>query len=170
MKTFAHTESGQAVDPAPATDAAEYISRFSTEITASWSVEEVPNGTQHGATPDGQGGWINPSDPVPVLQYSMLSGSGFEAYSVATLAAVNGTDAATALARMGEIIRGVRLAATNVDGKIEIAYQRYTAAMSPGGKFAASDVADFAATLGAAGMCAPDEATALAGLAAWPKR
>jgi hypothetical protein len=65
MSLFAHTETGKALDPQEADDADGYLKRFSGIDTDAWQVKEVPAGTQHGATPNGQGGWNNPPQPAP---------------------------------------------------------------------------------------------------------
>ena len=65
MTIFAHTESGKALQPLENASADEYLSRFTPDVTEGWVVTQVPDGTEHGATPDGHGGWINPSPPAP---------------------------------------------------------------------------------------------------------
>jgi len=60
MTTFAHTETGQALDPLTCLDIAEY-QKWSAMVPDSnaWVIVEVPDGTQHGAKPDNGGNYYN---------------------------------------------------------------------------------------------------------------
>jgi hypothetical protein len=69
MTTFAHTETGRALDPWPNDTPAHYLARFPGVDTSAWAVTQVEDGTTQGATPDGQGGWANAAAPItPVPQ------------------------------------------------------------------------------------------------------
>ena len=61
---YAHTETGKALEPQPAGSVADYI-RFvgSNRDTSGWNVVEVPAGTQHCATDNGNGTFTNPTAP-----------------------------------------------------------------------------------------------------------
>lgn len=65
MKTFAHVETGCALEPHPADDDGAYLKSFPGVDTSDWTVTGVPDDTQHGAKSDGQGGWVNPPAPKP---------------------------------------------------------------------------------------------------------
>lgn len=64
MPTFAHTETSCALDPQINDDAAGYAKRFG-DTSSKWTIEQVPDGTQHGAKSDGHGGWVNPVVVMP---------------------------------------------------------------------------------------------------------
>lgn len=64
MPTFAHTETGEVLDPIVDADEASYRARFNADAVSRWTIVEVADGTQHGARPDGQGGWVNPTPVV----------------------------------------------------------------------------------------------------------
>lgn len=64
MTTFAHIETGRALEPWPNASSADYLARFPGVNTSGWDVAQVPSGTAHGAISDGQGGWVNPASPV----------------------------------------------------------------------------------------------------------
>lgn len=71
MKYFAHIEEGPALEPQPADSPDLYIKYVGGgRDTSAWKVESVPDDTQHGAKPDGQGGWVNPkpTQPDPPVQ------------------------------------------------------------------------------------------------------
>lgn len=58
---YAHIETGVALEPQPALSVEDYIRLVAgNHDTSGWTIEKVPDGTAHGASPDGQGGWINP--------------------------------------------------------------------------------------------------------------
>lgn len=65
MTTFAHIETGFALDPQENGDQAGYEARFNAETIAKWQIVQVTDGTTHGASSDGQGGWVNPIPPAP---------------------------------------------------------------------------------------------------------
>lgn len=77
MTTFAHTESGQAIDPMAFPSESAYLANFNPHITASWQVTQVPDGTEQGATLV-NGTWTNPTPPAPAVpQPQPLSQLGF---------------------------------------------------------------------------------------------
>lgn len=93
MTTFAHIETGQALDPWENTTEGDYCARFPGIDTSGWDVSEVPDGTQHGAKSDGNGGWINPAEPSPPPSPpKALTKAEFQA-----LYAANGNDLTAAL-------------------------------------------------------------------------
>lgn len=67
--TFAHVETGQALDPAVNDLMGQYLARFAPAITKNWTVVQVPDGTQHNATAtqnqDGTWSTVNPPPPPP---------------------------------------------------------------------------------------------------------
>ncbi|CAB4202519.1 hypothetical protein UFOVP1623_42 [uncultured Caudovirales phage] len=65
MTTFAHTETGQAIDPREAEDKDAYYKVSNPDVRDKWTIERVPDGTAPGSTPDGNGGWTAPSKPPP---------------------------------------------------------------------------------------------------------
>lgn len=67
MPFFAHTETGKALDVHEHPDIAGYQT-WAACVPGSnaWTIVEVPKNTVHGATPDGQGGWTNPTPNIPV--------------------------------------------------------------------------------------------------------
>jgi hypothetical protein len=62
-KTCAHVEQTQALDPIPCISVDEYAKRFNSELTDKWLIVEVPDGTEHNASPGPKGTWINPAVP-----------------------------------------------------------------------------------------------------------
>lgn len=79
MPTFAHIESGVAMDPMVFPSQQAYLANFSSGITAAWQVTQVDDGSVDGATLiDGK--WTNPAAANPVTrqsQYQSLSQIGF---------------------------------------------------------------------------------------------
>lgn len=170
MPRFGHTENGYAMDCQDAADAEEYLTRFNSAVTAAWTVQTVDADTVDGATPKDGGGWNNPTPAVPPQMPVDMAGKEFHAYCATLLGVVNGNGFAAGMARMGVIVRAMRNAAPDLDGTVEIAYQRYVAASNPGGKFVYADAPPLFQALVGAGLCEAPEAAALADLANWPKR
>lgn len=65
MTTFAHIETGQALDPREAVSWDAYYDVSQPTLRDRWDITAVPDGTEHGATSDGNGGWVNPVKPTP---------------------------------------------------------------------------------------------------------
>lgn len=58
---YAHTESGQALDPQFADSEKAYRARYSDEAQVRWTVVRVPDDTQHNALSNGDGTYANPT-------------------------------------------------------------------------------------------------------------
>lgn len=167
MKYFAHTETNVALEPQPANDAYFYVKIVGGgRDTSAWKVEEVPEGTKHGAVSDGNGGWNNPMpasenphDPIP----KDLSGGDFHDYCATALGAANNVDALAGLTRMGDIIGQ---SAAVEGGLVRIAYERYKSASAPGGTFTLSQVTVLLAALVSAKIVTENEETAI--VTGWP--
>lgn len=65
MPTYAHIETGHALDVWRNDSLEEYAARF-PHHPENWDIAVVDAGTVHGATPDGHGGWDNPVVHVPI--------------------------------------------------------------------------------------------------------
>lgn len=168
MKTFAHVETGVALDPQVDTDAAAYRARFAPDVTQGWQVQSVPDGTVQGSTPDGHGGWTPPpAAPAPAPKVVELGGSEFHTYCATVLAQVNNTSQIDGMARLGDILNGLEVAAGH-GGLCRIAFERYRAAGVPGGKYNAADAAQLMGALQVANVVTAQESAAL--LAGWPKK
>lgn len=174
MTTFAHIETGTARDPQPAADAETYRNYFRAavpqpgqqDITAGWNVQKVPDGTQEGALPDGQGGWVNPVPAQVVPLPTKMGGVDFHNYCAAVLAQVNGISAQAGMARLGTILAG--LEASRVQGGLlMIAWLRYNAAGVPDGRYNYTDMPLLLGALQTAGIITAQESAAL--LANWPR-
>lgn len=119
MTTFAHTETGQALDPATANDSAEYAARFNAEAMIGWEIAQVPDGTRHGARSNGDGTYTSPAT-VSVARPLILSKTAFQDYAVLQL---GGGEAG--MARFTEIMDATSASAS---GAVRFAYARYEAA------------------------------------------
>lgn len=169
MPTFAHTESGSVLDPMAFPSEAAYRANFNAAAISGWQIVQVPDGTPPGATPDGQGGWAGPAAPVKApAQPAELSGTGFHNYVASALAVVNSTTGIQGMDRLGMIVRSLRLAAANAPGLLEIAYQRYTAAAVPGGRYTLADATTLLGALQAAGTVTAQEAAGV--IQGWPTK
>lgn len=72
MPRYAHTETGAALDPAEATSAQAYRARFAQDVSAGWTVDEVPANVAHGARVV-NGEWVNPPSVNAVPKPKLLS-------------------------------------------------------------------------------------------------
>ncbi len=63
MTTFAHTETGQALDPRIEKSKQDYYDKSSELVRDDWIIIQVPDGTQHGAKDNGDGTFSNPAPP-----------------------------------------------------------------------------------------------------------
>lgn len=66
--TCAHVETGQALDVQPCTTTADYLRRYTPEVTVNWVSTVVPNGTLHNAKLNPDGSYTNPvviAPPAP---------------------------------------------------------------------------------------------------------
>ena len=98
MTTFAHTETGKALDPHQNDIEAKYRARFNPALIANWSIVQVPDGTLHGATDNGDGTYTNPVKPPPPTVYKTLTKTEFQKYCHDRLT----------MARFGKIMRDAR--------------------------------------------------------------
>lgn len=176
MTTFAHVETGFALDPQPAPDEQSYRNYFrpaapqpgDIDITKGWNVQQVPDGTQQGAASDGQGGWVNPPPPVHAQpQPIQMTGVAFHDYCATVLATVNNTSATQGMARLGDILKSLQAAGAANGGLLMIAWVRYSAAGVKGGTYSFTDVQTLMAALQTAAIVQPPEAAAI--VANWPR-
>jgi hypothetical protein len=170
MPRFGHTENGYAMDCQDATDVEEYLARFNSEITAGWTVQTVDNDSVDGATPKEGRGWSNPTAQAPLTVPVQMAGKEFHEYCATVLGTVNSNGPVAGMTRMGVIVRDMRNAGPLVNGLVEIAYQRYTAASQPGGKFTYADLPPLVQALATASLCTAEEAAGLANPSSWPRR
>ena len=68
MTTFAHVGGGKALDCQEDSNLDAYLLRFTAVVIYGWMIaghviKQVPNGTQHGATDNGDGTYTNPPPP-----------------------------------------------------------------------------------------------------------
>jgi hypothetical protein len=104
MKTFAHIETGFALDPIERVDEAAYRALFTDEVVSQWTVAEVPTGTLHNAKRNEDGTYTNPVIPDPVLTPVVFDKVGFKDYCYGKL----GATTIEGLTRYGEIIQACR--------------------------------------------------------------
>lgn len=132
MATFAHIETGAALDPIERESADAYRALFAQSVTQSWTVAEVPDGTQHGAMPNGDGTYTNPANPQPQADV-VFDKADFKEYAygvLGTIALPNGTaqqKLEAGLARFGAIIMA---ADASTDASVFAAYDQYKDANS----------------------------------------
>lgn len=93
MTTYAHIETGQALDPWENDSQDEYLARFSGVDTDAWTVVSVPVGTKHGAKANGDGTYTNPSISPPPASFRSIDKAQFQ-----SLYAANGNDLTATLA------------------------------------------------------------------------
>lgn len=97
MSTFARVVDGHASDVQVCADKQEILKRYPFEQIEEWggldAFIQVPDGTEHGAKSDGNGGWVNPTHPTPTPQPVPLTKEQFE-----SLYAANGADITKTLA------------------------------------------------------------------------
>lgn len=76
MPTYAHIETGRALDPINCASVEAYLKLFHPSVTGDWNVQEVPSTTaegnriRHNAISNGDGTWTNQQDippPPPVI-------------------------------------------------------------------------------------------------------
>lgn len=84
MTTFAHIETGQALDPWPNGIQADYLARFPGVDKSGWNTAQVIDGTQQGATVGANVGGIyqttNPPGPtIPPVINTTLGASEYKA-------------------------------------------------------------------------------------------
>lgn len=167
MTTYAHTETGFALDPWPNDTQPEYEARFAGIDKSQWHIVSVPDGTRQGAKDNGDGTYTNPSVPSHTPQPSALSGKEFFEYAVAVLMTVNSANKAASMLRYGQIIAAM-LAKAATDPMTAIAETSYRAALA-GGHLTFADAEILIPALeanGAASTITSAEATAI--LANWP--
>jgi len=132
MATFAHIETGAALDPIERDTADAYRALFASSVTQSWTVSEVPAGTQHGAKPNGDGTYTNPANPQPQADV-VFDKADFKEYCYGVLGAMalpNGTaqqKLEAGLARFGEIIMA---ADASTNPSVFAAFDQYSDATS----------------------------------------
>lgn len=73
MPLFAHEKDLTVYDPQPAADLNGYLLRYNSVAVFGWmsdghTFKQVPDGTQHGATDNGDGTYTNPPPPPPRTQ------------------------------------------------------------------------------------------------------
>lgn len=120
MTIFAQVVAGKIFDPQPNATEAEYRAR-NPVFNAAPVVVEVPDGTQQGATSDGQGGWINPPPKVPppyVPKPITMTDKQFRKYAAQKL----GSAAAVGLI--------YKAAAASADGDVQYAFMAWSKAQT----------------------------------------
>lgn len=152
MTTFAHTETGQAIDPVEVGNQADYLALFTQAATAGWQVAEVPDGTMQNAT-FVNGTWINPIQVAHVPQPLVLNKQDFDKVCFGALGGIP-LGIATFQAIMDS--------ATTAGGAAKGLVTYFDSAMS----FVLADIEGFFAILVGAGCCTQDQANAV--IAAWP--
>lgn len=79
--TFAHIETGQALDPQVNDTIGQYLARYSPQASSGWQVVLVPDGTKHNAavTPNGDGTYsiVNPPIILPQPAPTSLTEADF---------------------------------------------------------------------------------------------
>lgn len=75
MTTFAHIETGRAIDVLEAADISQY--RRILNAPETWQIVDVPDGTPQGAIPNGEGAYDKPEVPEPVKMPVPISGVAF---------------------------------------------------------------------------------------------
>ncbi len=109
MPTFAHIETGAALDPIERDTADAYRALYAPAVVALWTVAEVPAGTKHGAKANGDGTYTNPAETNPTSPV-VFDKADFKEYAykvLGELALPNGTadqKVSAGLTRFGEII------------------------------------------------------------------
>lgn len=162
MPTYAHIETGRAIDVISTPDLATYRRILNAPNT--WQVVTVPDGTVNGSTQNQQGGWDAPVIAAAVPEAIELSGTAFHTYCAGILAVVNNVTPQAGMARMGDIVLAMR----TQGGLVAIAYERYQAAGNPGGKFSYADIPTLMGALQAAGIVTAQEAAGI--VMGWPKQ
>lgn len=165
MNTYAHIETGRAIDVIPAPDLATY--RRILNAPNGWQIIIVPDGTVSGSTQNQDGGWDAPQAIAAALQPVKMSGKEFSTYCAATLAAVNHIGAQQGLLRFDQIV-GAMLASTAP--LMSLAKTSYQAAIASGGRFTLDDVTTLLQALAASGaQNAPTAPEVGALISNWPQ-
>lgn len=161
MTTFAHVESGVAMDAQVAPDAHAYMSRFNPAVTAGWTVVQVDDGTLNGAVLGQDGKWVNPAAAAPSSAPSaVLTKTAFRKYAASVLA--GGGEAG--MSRVEEILAAADAASAAAGtGAVKFCHGQYDAADT----FALDEVETFMKIMQKYGIAQPAEATAI--LSGWPK-
>ena len=123
MKTFAHIETGFALDPIERVDEAAYRALFAAEVLSQWSIAEVPTGTKHNAKRNEDGTYTNPVEPNPVQTPIVFDKVAFKDYCYSKL----GATTLEGLTRYGEIIQACR---TSTAPAVVAAFDQYEDAQS----------------------------------------
>lgn len=151
MTTYAQVHSGIAHNVIPrAPEECFPASWIEKETDAGRPFSVVPDGTKHGARDNGNGTFTNPASTATT---KVLTSTQFHALA----ASIVGTE------RLGDILLALE-ASTN--GNAKFAWQRYTAANAPDGKFIKSDCVELFTGIVALTIMTATEATNI--LAAWP--
>ncbi len=155
MPTFAHIESGQAINPMVASSQATYLAQFDAAATKDWQVAQVDDGALAGATLV-NGKWVNPAPvqtqpiaPIP----KTLSATAFNELCFASLGG-----GPTGMAAFQAIIDAAQAAG----GAARACVTHYNKSVT----FELSDVEGFFGILEAAQAMTSPQATAI--IAAWP--